>query len=141
MPEEFTRLRVESTVEKNKHSPAHFIGYDLISAREGSARYFGVKEEFTQNDFWVTRASPGEMRPIDVPAYAKGKKDKDGNDGPEDLDGQPITIWHQTALLHVARDEDFGPTNSDPAQGVALTVWAGCDLKPRNFFPKTPLYP
>jgi Cu2+-containing amine oxidase len=130
VPEEFTRLRVESTVEKNKHTPAHFIGYDLVPTRMGSGRYTGVGEQFTQNDFWVTRAKGGEVRPRDLPAYTDGEK----------FDGA-ITLWHQTPVLHTARDEDFGPVGTNAGQGVAITTWAGCDLKPRNFFPSTPLYP
>ncbi|MBL8851845.1 MAG: hypothetical protein JNG89_19390, partial [Planctomycetaceae bacterium] len=46
--ERFSRLRVESLVHFNAHSPSHPIGYELIPMRQGNGRYLGVGEEFTQ---------------------------------------------------------------------------------------------
>jgi Cu2+-containing amine oxidase len=59
----------------------------------------------------------------------------------EGIGGEGITLWHHTPVLHVARDEDFGVNGTNAYEGVAITAWAGCDLKPRNFFSSTPLYP
>jgi Cu2+-containing amine oxidase len=131
VPEEFTRLRVESLDEKNKHAPAAFIGYELMPLRAVSARYGGVGEEFTQHDFWVTRQKPAELKPVDLNGYEDA----------EPLAGQALTIWHHAAVPHVARHEDFGPAGTNNYEGVAVTTWAGFDLKPRNFFAGTPLYP
>lgn len=132
-PDEFTRLRVESSVVVNGHQPAHPIGYELIPVRTGSARLFGIGEEFTQADFWVTRANDAapELRYRDVPSYIHD----------EPLAGAAAVLWHQAPLLHIPRDEDFGKVGYQISEGVALTVWAGFELTPRNFFASTPLYP
>jgi Cu2+-containing amine oxidase len=132
-PEEFTRLRVVSRTRTNGHTLPNPIGYELVPVRTGSARYFGVGEQFTQNDFWVTRDHPEspEDKYHDVPSYANGESRRDA----------AAVLWHQAPVLHVPRDEDFGASNYDNYAGVAITAWAGFDLTPRNFFPSTPLYP
>ncbi|MBL8850649.1 MAG: hypothetical protein JNG89_13300, partial [Planctomycetaceae bacterium] len=75
--------------------------------------------------------SGAEIRPRDLPAYE--------ND--EALAENPIVIWHNAPVLHAARDEDFGIAGTNAGEGVAITAWAGFELKPRQFFDKTPLYP
>ncbi|MEX0679684.1 MAG: hypothetical protein WD063_21625 [Pirellulales bacterium] len=129
-PDEFTALRVESLVEKNSHAPPHAIGYELMPLRMGSARYSGVGEEFTLHDLWVTRPDAAERRPRDLGQYENGQA----------LGSAGATIWHQVPVLHRARDEDFGRVGTNSGEGVAITAWAGLDLKPRNLFSKTPLY-
>jgi len=135
-PERFTRLRVESLVEKNTHVPPSFIGYELAPLRAGSPRYYGKGEEFTLHDFWVTRARGAEMRARELPQYENG----------ENIQNMPVTIWHMAGALHEPRDEDFGDRDlkprleANPGLGVALTAWAGFELRPRNFFRSTPLY-
>ena len=47
------------------------------------------------------------------------------------------TLWHHAPVLHVPKDEDFGVNGTQNYDGVAITAWAGCDLKPRNFFSST----
>jgi hypothetical protein len=131
MSEQFTRLRVTSTTRMNSHNPAHPISYELVPDRMGSGRYHGVGEQFTQNELWVTRYRAAELRPRDL----------DQLENAEAISGQPTTLWHHAPVLHVPRDEDFGPTGTNAGEGVAITTWAGCDLKPRNFFGNTPLYP
>ena len=47
-------------------------------------------------------------------------------------------------MLHIPRDEDgiFPMKNNRPErQGVALTMWNGFELRPRNLFDSTPFYP
>lgn len=129
----FTRLRVTSTEAINSHDPAHPIGYELIPLRMGSGRYNGVNEEFTQHDLWVTRQrdTPLEIKPVNLHSLEDG----------ENIAGYATTLWHHTPLLHVPRDEDFGVKGTNRDEGVAITTWAGFDLKPRNFFANTPLYP
>jgi len=134
-PERFTRLRIESRVEKNSHVPASNISYELVPIRTGSPRYHGVGEEFTHQDFWVTRRRNNDLRPRELPSYQKD----------EALKNKDVTIWHMAPALHVARDEDFGEKDTgtnmaNPGEGVAITTWAGFELRPRNLFGKTPLY-
>jgi hypothetical protein len=130
-PEEYTRLRVTSTFAQNSHNPAHPISYELTPLRMGSGRYHGIGEEFTQNDLWVTRRDASELRPRDLDDITDG----------EPIGTQPVTLWHHASVLHVPRDEDFGVNGTNPGDGVAITAWAGFELKPRNFFSSTPLYP
>jgi Cu2+-containing amine oxidase len=132
--EEFTRLRVESTATTNGHSPnPKPIGYELLPVRMGSPRYTKLGEEFTQHDLWVTKQGTAltDLKPRDLHTTENG----------EALGADPVTLWHHSAVLHVARDEDFGKVGTNPGEGVAITAWAGCDLKPRNLFASTPLYP
>ena len=127
----FTRLRVESTVAQDAHTPRHPIGYELIPHATGRGRYSGTGEAFTQNELWVTRENASQLRPRDLANYENG----------EPLGTGPVTLWHSSAVLHVARDEDFGINGTNSGDGVAITAWAGFDLKPRNLFANTPLYP
>jgi hypothetical protein len=136
-PEEFTVLRVQSTVRKNAHGRP--IGYDLIPQRFGALRQlqpeggtYAVDMDFINHDFWVTRTEPGNTSYIDVPRYAGGRRP---------LAGHPTTVWHCTPAIHVPRGEDFGTdTGTNSYAGLAITSWAGFFLKPRDLFDGTPLY-
>jgi hypothetical protein len=129
----FTRFRVTSTTALNTHDPAHAISYELIPVQLGSARFRGVGEQFTQHDFWITRrkATPEALRPRNLDTLENG----------ELIANRAVSLWYQASVLHVPRDEDFGNKGSNPDDGVAITAWSGCDLRPRNFFSNTPLYP
>jgi primary-amine oxidase len=131
-PDEFSRVRVESRTAMNDHQPANRISYELTPVRTGNGRHYGVGEDFTQHDLWVTRVNPSapEWRYRDLPSYINGQP----------LDGASV-IWHQAAIMHPPRDEDFGRIGYDNYAGVATTAWAGFDLKPRNLSGRTPLYP
>jgi primary-amine oxidase len=137
-PEEFTVLRLQSKARKNAHGRP--ISYDLIPHRFGAMRQLqpeggssATDMDFINNDFWVTRAEPGNTSYIDVPRYASQRRP---------LDGSPVTVWHCTPALHVPRGEDFGARDGTSSyEGVALTVWTGFYLKPRDLFDSTPLYP
>jgi Copper amine oxidase, enzyme domain len=130
-PEEFTRLRVESTTRTNAHEPPHPISYDLMPMAMGAGRFYNPGEEFTLNDFWVTVNKNGEVRCPNLDKYENG----------QNLIGALPTIWYEAGFVHSPRDEDFGKTGYVTRDGVALTTWGGFDLKPRNFFSSTPLYP
>ena len=130
-PEEFTRLRIESTTLTNAHEPPHPISYDLTPMAMGAGRFYNPGEEFTLNDFWVTVNKNGEVRCPNLDKYENG----------QNLIGNLPTVWFETAFVHSPRDEDFGKVGYVTRDGVALTTWAGFDLKPRNFFSSTPLYP
>jgi len=137
-PEEFTVLRFASKVRKNAHGRP--IAYDLITHRFGALRQlqpeggsYSADMDFINHDFWVTRTESGNTSYIDVPRYAGQRRP---------LAGFPMTIWHCTPALHVARGEDFGATDGRNSYGgVALTFWTGFYLKPRDLFDHTPLYP
>src|SRR5262249_32297207 len=128
-PEEFTTLRLRSKARKNAHGRP--ISYDLIPHRFGAMRQLqpeggtdAADMGFVHNDFWVTRAEPGNTSYIDVPRYASQRRP---------LAGHPVTVWHCTPALHVPRGEDFGARDGTSSyEGVALTVWTGFYLKPRD---------
>jgi hypothetical protein len=136
-PEEFTVLRVASKVRKNAHGRA--IAYDLITHRFGAPRQlqpeggsYSVDMDFINYDYWVTRTESGHTAYMDVPRYASQKRP---------LAGQPLTVWHCTPALHVARGEDFGPeTGTNSYTGLATTFYTGFYFKPRDLFDSTPLY-
>ncbi len=131
LPEEFTVLRVESATRTNGNGQP--TAYDLVPVRHGSVRNFPTAGfDWVNKDFWVTHRVKGPARYIQVPSYV-GKP-------PRPLEGKPITVWHNSALLHVPRAEDFGPDGRSNGMGVALTSWASFVLKPRNLFDRTPLF-
>jgi hypothetical protein len=134
--EEFLRLRVTSEVALNDHQPPNRIGYELVPVRQGNGRTYGAGEEWTHKDLWVTLpTSPGgavQDRYRELPTYVAR---------PRSIDSRAAVIWCQSALIHRPRDEDFGQAGYHPGKGLALTAWTGFELKPRNLFAKTPLYP
>jgi hypothetical protein len=132
-PKEFTRLRAESTKEKNGHDPSSAIGYELVPSAPGIGRYHGTNppEDFTEADFWVLRDRGMNVQCADLPRREVGA----------DLTGGKPVLWYQTGVLHRARIEDFGKKGFNNYEGVAITAWAGFDLMPRNFFSCTPLFP
>jgi len=135
-PEEFLRLRITSTFAVNDHDPPNYIAYELVPVRLGNGRTFGVGEEWTGNDLWVSlpTSSSGAIqdRYRELPRYVANSRS---------IDSHAAVIWCQSALVHRPRDEDFGKVGYDRENGVALTSWTGFELKPRNAADKTPLYP
>ena len=88
--------------------------------------------DFINYDFWVTRTESGFTSYIDVPQYAGQRRP---------LTGHPTTVWHCTPALHFPRSEDFGSEDGKNSYGgVALTLWTGFYLKPRDLFDSTPFY-
>ena len=51
-----------------------------------------------------------------------------------------IVVWHMGPVQHDPRDED-GYFSGPYWNGVALRVWGGLDLRPRNLFDGTPHFP
>lgn len=123
---EFTELSVVDTALTNGRG--HIIGYDLLPLRRGTARH---QEAFSHNDFWVTRYRGTELNYAAVPGtYVSG----------ESVTNTDIVLWHITPIHHRPRDEDGGIV-AGFWEGVALTMWGGFDLRPRNLFDGTPLHP
>ncbi len=135
-PKEFTMLRIETN---RKNANGKTIGYDLMPIRMGSARH---NEPFTQHDFWVTHAHP--ERPLEyifanLPNLVKDE---------EPVELTDIVLWTTSSSHHEPRDEDGKPGSAprlwpgdDAWEGSALVMWSGFDLRPRNFFDRTPFYP
>jgi primary-amine oxidase len=135
-PKEFTMIRVEST---RKNANGKVIGYDLMPLRWGSARH---NEAFTRHDMWVSRSHPN--RPLEyvfanLPNIVKDQ---------EPVENADIVLWGTSSSHHEPRDEDGKPSSGpkfwpgdDAWEGSALVMWSGFDLRPRNFFDRTPFYP
>jgi Cu2+-containing amine oxidase len=130
--EEFTRLRVES---KQKNAQGKHVSYEFVPQRFGTGRHFGPNEEFTAYDFWVTPYKVDETYYGLLPKYVKqGRSIKDTN----------VVVWYMSPAYHLPRDEDgvfINPKGNAQVRGVAMTTWCGVELRPRNLFDKSPLYP
>jgi len=131
--EEYTKLRIQSTRTKNKKGK--YISYDLVPMRPGSPRHFGANEVFAQHDFWVTPFHKEERYYGHLPKYAAQKRKITNTD---------VVLWYISPTHHVPRDEDgviVGPDGRATVRGLAQVMWCGFDLRPRNVFNGTPLYP
>jgi Cu2+-containing amine oxidase len=130
--EEFTRLRVES---KAKNAQGKTVSYELIPQRPGTPRHLAQNEAFTAYDFWVTHYKATETYYPFLPEYVKqGRSVQDTN----------IVVWYMSPAYHLPRDEDgvfISPNGKAQIRGVAMTTWCGIEMRPRNLFEKSPLYP
>ncbi len=125
--DEYTELNI--TDELTTNANGNKIGYDLKPMRSGSPRHF---EEFSHHDFWVTKYNSTETIYTEVPNYVSNQ---------ESVTNSDVVLWYQSSTYHVPRNEDGFYVTPNVWQGVALVMWSGFDLKPRNFFSATPLYP
>lgn len=133
---EFTHLRIKHQLEQKGAKPRE-IAYDLLPLRAGSARHYGKNEEFAHHDYWVTPTAAEEIFYYKLPTYIKKQN-------PRPVVNTDVTLWYMSSVLHAPRSEDGHMENGQVmtrAGGVALTAWSGFDLRPRNVFPTTPLYP
>jgi Cu2+-containing amine oxidase len=130
--EDFTRLRVESNV---KNGQGKNVAYELTPQRPGTPRHHGMNEEFTAHDFWITPYRVDELYYAFLPKYVKqGRSIQDTN----------LVVWYMSPAYHLPRDEDgvfVNPQGRAQVRGVALTTWGGIEMRPRNLFEKSPLYP
>jgi hypothetical protein len=135
-PKEFTMIRVDT---EQKNANGNVIGYDLMPLRYGSSRH---NEAFTRHDLWVSQSHPDrpeEMLFANLPNTVKDE---------EVVERTDIVLWCTSTSHHEPRDED-GKADSHPRlwpfddawEGSAPVMWSGFDLRPRNFFNRTPFYP
>lgn len=130
-PEEFTVLRVQSTVRKNGSKDPQFTGYDVIPQRLGAARNYPARYNFANHDYWVTRRRPNQSLFKNVALYGIRN---------QTIDAEPITVWHTASAVHIPRGEDYGVDGASASQGAAITSWTGFMMRPVNLFDSTPLY-
>ena len=122
-------LRVVNTKKKNIRGENY--AYDLVPARHGNARHFGEHEECTDHDFWVTKNRKGEIYYPKLASYvAKG----------ESILNTDIVVWLSTPGHHEPRSED-GELKGTAFYGVTPIMWCGFDMRPRNLWDRSPLYP
>jgi primary-amine oxidase len=123
--QQFTQVRVQDPGLRNAQGRP--FAYDLIPLRQGTSRH---EESFTKADFWVTRYHPTEMFYAQLPTYLNG----------ESISGADVVLWHVSPVHHLPRSEDGAEVNG-LWHGVALLMWGGFDLRPRDLFDQTPLHP
>ncbi len=129
---EFTRVRIQSN---KKNAQGNFMSYELIPSRPGTPRHWGNGEAFTQYDYWVTPFRWEEQHYINLPRFVAQKRKITNTD---------VVLWYMSPGYHLPRDEDGlfrGPNDQMQVRGVALTMWCGFELRPRNVFEKTPHFP
>jgi hypothetical protein len=146
-PQEFTRIRVTNpnycTIPKSDSRPDLPISYDLVTTPQGIARHKRFADEsFSHHDFWITRHDCPEKMYVRLGNYFFPDKDKLDKLNPklQKLENQNVVLWHSSAALHAPRAEDGILNGNSVANGQATVFWTTFELRPRNVFPKTPLY-
>jgi len=123
---EFSLARVRDEVVRNGRGQK--ISYDLVPLRWGSSRHV---EPFSQHDFWVMRERSTELSVTQLPAYVEDR---------EPIVDSDVVLWYTSPLHHVPRHED-GRLVGGSWEGATIAMWAGFELRPRNLFDETPLFP
>src|SRR6267378_71703 len=122
-------------VSNKKNGQGKNMGYELVPNRQGTPRHWAQGEGFTTYDFWVTPAKWDEQHYVNLPKFVARKRNIKNTD---------IVLWYMSSGYHLPRDEDgvfIGPNGQPQVRGVAMTMWNGFELRPRNVFEKSPLYP
>lgn len=139
-PHEFTHLRIVNPKIRNQFGKGKPISYDLVPLRTGLSRHYGAhasakvkSEEFSLHDFWVTpyvekKFGLAEADYTELHNYVKQGRS---------IAGKDVILWLTSSAYHIPRDEDL----VDGASGVTMTMWCGFDLRPRNLFDGSPLFP
>ncbi len=123
-PAAYTALRIFDTQETNNRGEA--ISYDLMAWRWGTPRH---AEPWAHHDFWVTRDKAVPELDYALLSLYVAQLPREST---RDTD---VVLWHLSAAHHLPRREDGFDTN-----GVALAMWSGFHLRPRNLFDGTPLH-
>ncbi|HET9766649.1 MAG TPA: hypothetical protein VFS60_07370, partial [Thermoanaerobaculia bacterium] len=101
----------------------------------GNARHYGVNEQWTQRDFWVTRWHGGED-----PGWATPWKNPNQYLSPqvngESIVDEDLVLWYFVSGHHHPTDEDRDGLGD---WAVTSTHWFGLELRPHNFFERNPL--
>jgi len=127
--EKFTMVRIVN--DKRKNARGQPLAVDLMPARQGNARHFaGGKEQCTQHDYWVTKAKNTELDYTKLPKYIE--------DG-ENIMNTDVVLWYSSPIHHEPRSED-GQFINNIFRGTTMVGWAGFDLKPRDWFDRTPMF-
>lgn len=126
----FTMLQIQNDTMKNIRKMP--VSYEVMPYKHGNARHYGPeREECTRHDFWVTRNRKGEMYYTRVPEYVKkGEK----------IMGTDVVLWLSTPGHHQPRSED-GEMRANRFVGATPLMWCGFDLRPRDVFDRSPMYP
>jgi hypothetical protein len=135
--EKFTMVRVLNTQKKNAQNKPW--AYDLIPYRMGNSRHFANdKEKCSLHDFWVTKNHPGETKYYDLPKYIQ---DPAHPGQPESIVDTDVVLWYSAAGHHEPRSEDGEAPNGGFFQGVTPIMWTMFELRPRDFWDRSPFYP
>ncbi|MCS7046756.1 MAG: hypothetical protein NZO58_10400 [Gemmataceae bacterium] len=126
----FTMVNIRH--EKRKNIRGMPLSYDVMALRMGNARHYGPQEECTLHDFWVTKNRPGEMYYQKLPKYIERG---------ESVIDTDIVLWLSTPGHHEPRSEDGAMQKNNSFVGATPVMWCGFDLKPRNWWDRSPLYP
>jgi len=129
-PIKFTMVSIQNENKRNGRNQP--MAYDIMSIKHGNARHYGPdKEECTWHDFWVTKNRKGEIYYQRLPEYVKKN---------ESIMNTDVVVWVSTPGHHEPRSED-GEIKGNAFSGVTPIMWCGFDMKPRNVFDRSPLYP
>ena len=127
----FTMLNIINTKMKNIRKQP--VSYDVVVPRMGNARHHGGgQEDCTLHDFWVTQNRPGEMVYVSVPKYVANANN---------IMDADVVLWLSTACHHEPRSEDGEMTKDGGFTGATPVAWSGFDLRPRNLWDRSPMYP
>jgi Cu2+-containing amine oxidase len=126
-PQSVDSIVVADTGRTNKrgHNPSyHFM--PLVTGGGLTHHY----EDFTHNDFWVTRYISTQMAAKNLGAYVAAHDATAHND---------VVVWYKGSIHHHPRDED-GAYNAGVWQGTAHTMWTGFMMVPNGVFDCSPFY-
>lgn len=124
---QYTALHIQDSTLKNRRG--HTSAYHLIPIRMGTPRHM---ENFTRNDFWVTRFNGSEMAAASLPSFVNAFSPVSNTD---------VVVWYYGGVHHLVRDEDGRIAPDGRWIGEAHIMWTGFMLKPHNLFDVTPLFP
>lgn len=128
--EKFTMLQVVNTQKKNKRDKPWT--YEFVNYRQGNARHYGGDKEIcTQYDFWATKMHRHETFYTKLPTYVKDA---------ESIVDTDVVVWYSSPAHHEPRSED-GEMKGSNFNGATPISWSRVDMRPRDFWDRSPLFP